>query len=603
MKRIIALLLVTVLLVFSFTACFGPKDTTTGGGEQQPGNNPNNPDNPSDSKYPWNTTELIFQISEDSDSSQLPSSSRRYLAGDILGYENDRDRVDDYVTDRNNAATKETNVTVQYQYLPDGGNYGWGKSIDHIDEQVKSGDAETPDVYVNFVYDMVAASLKGAFANLYSTTMYEDGHELAGSEHNYFAFEDSRTYSDTGDGYMYEYMRSLTLSKYKMYCLSSDYFVDMVRAFFVVPVNIGMLEQYIVPTTAEGQYNTDRDGDGKYTIDDFYTLVWDMDWTYETLAAFSGAVAMEQDGREGTSVEDRIGFVLGTSSGLPASGMLYTTSITIVKRDYPAGADDYVYSYPNMQRLVDGSGNVYHSVDESSKDTTFTELLQFSMNLAELVNSDGITTIDTVKATAMSYGGEAEAIRKNFASDNILFGGVIVLGALEQEDYLSMKGEGKKGYGIAPVPLYRSESNDKYLTQVHNNGKIGAIAFSTTKFAQCTAYLNYQSLNSSNVLNEYYNYKLKATVQVQGASGNTEMLDYIRENVRSSFDKAYEDALGYFYSQGDDKTADKQKWHALIKDSAFALGEGMRSVYNQYSAAKADHLYNLETVEFPKLPE
>ena len=599
MKRIIALLIVMTVLVLSFASCglFNSGNTSNENQQGQGGGQGVGDDN-TNSKYPWNTTELIFQISEDSDASQLPSSSRRYLAGDITGYENDRDRVDDYVSDRNSAASSETNVTVQYQYLPDNSDYGWGKSINYIDEQVKSGDAETPDVYVNFVYDMVAASLKGAFANLLSKTMYEDGHDLAGSEHNYFAFEDNARFEDTGDGYMYDYMRSLTLSKYKMYCLSSDYFVDMVRAFFVVPVNIGMLETIPV-TTEEGKYNTDRNGDGKYTIDDFYTLVWDMEWTYEALADFSSYIALEQDGVDGTSVKDRIGFVLGTSSGLPASGMLYTTSITIVKQEY-LGSGDYKYSYPNMNRNTDAEGNVTHSFDNG--DTTFTELIDFCNNLSTLMQTNGVTTISTESATTMGYTGEADAVRKNFASGNILFGGIIVLGALEHEDFLGMKGEGQKGYGIAPVPLYRSGSTDKYLTQVHNNGKIGAIAFSTKKFAQCTAYLNYQSLNSSNVLNEYYNYKLKSTVQVQGASGNVEMLDYIRENVRSSFDKAYEDALGEFYKSATNGTSEQDKWHNMIKAAQFQMTE-MREKYASVSATKADRLYNLETKIFPGLPE
>ena len=600
MKRIIALLIVMTVLVLSFASC-GLFPGGNKGNEDTPG--PNNPqgggDDNTNSKYPWNTTELIFQISEDSDASQLPSSSRRYLAGDITGYENDRDRVDDYVSDRNSAASSETNVTVQYQYLPDNSDYGWGKSINYIDEQVKSGDAETPDVYVNFVYDMVAASLKGAFANLLSKTMYEDGHDLAGSEHNYFAFEDNARFEDTGDGYMYEYMRSLTLSKHKMYCLSSDYFVDMVRAFFVVPVNIGMLETIPV-TTEEGKYNTDRNGDGKYTIDDFYTLVWDMEWTYETLADFSSYIALEQDGVDGTSVKDRIGFVLGTSSGLPAAGMLYSTSINIVKREYNTEICDYTHSYPNMKRSYNAYGDVTHSFDITDSDSTLDELVGFCNNLSTLMQTNGVTTISTESALAMGYWSEAQAIRQNFASGNVLFGGVVVLGALEHEDYLGMKGEGQKGYGIAPVPLYRSDSNDKYSTQIHNNGKIGAIAYSTKKFAQCTAYLNYQSLNSSEVLNEYYKHALSSTVQ--DTYTNTEMLDYIRDNVRSNFDKTYEDALGEFYKSATNGTSEQDKWHNMIKAAQFQMTE-MREKYASVSATKADRLYNLETKIFPGLPE
>ena len=551
------------------------------------------------SKYPWEHTTITIQINEDSDASQLPSSSRRYLAGDITGCENDQSRIDDYVTDRNNAAISETNVTVQYQYLPDGANYGWGQNVNFIYEQVMSYDSSAPDIFVNFVYDMVAASLKGAFANLYSTTMYHYGHELYGSEHNYFEFEDNLAYQDTGDRYMLGYMKSLTLSKYKMYCLASDYFTDLVRASAVIPVNIGMLEQYITPTTEEGQYNTDRDGDGKYTIDDFYELVWDMEWTYETLADFSSYIALEQDGNEGTSVKDKIGFVLGTSSGLPASGMLYSTSINIVKREYNTAIGDYTHSYPNMKRSYNAYGDVTHSFDFTDSDNTLDELVSFCNNLSTLMQSNGVTTISAESAVAMGYWSEAQAIRKSFASSNVLFGGIIVLGALEHEDYLGMKGEGQKGYGIAPVPLYRSDSNDKYSTQIHNNGKIGAISRATKKFAQCTAYLNYQSLNSSEVLEEYYNFKLKSSIQ--GTDANTEMLDYIRANVRGSLDATFEDALGEFYKSITSGTSTQDKWHVMLKNRNYQFDD-LKQKYAEVTATKADRLYKLETEIYPLLP-
>jgi hypothetical protein len=177
-----------------------------------------------------------------------------------------------------------------------------------------------------------------------------------------------------------------------------------------------------------------------------------------------------------------------------------------------------------------------------------------------------------------------------------------VLGALEHEDYLGMKGAGKKGYGIAPVPLYHSEGGDDYLTQIHNNGKIGAIAFSTDKFAQCTAYLNYQSTNSNKVLNEYYDYKLKATVQVLDAAGNVEMLQYIRYNVRSSFDKAFEDALGEFYKAQTSGNSENDKWHTMIKNANFSLTD-MRTQYATVVGVKADRLYNLENSIYPTLPD
>ena len=589
--RIIAFLMIMVLLVPTFASCGLIEKITGRGQNNRPG------DEPLVEGYPWSKTEIVFSINEDSDTDQLPSSSKRYLAGVLEESElKDHSRVDDYVEERNTEATDKTGISVKYQYLPDGGNYGWGNNIQYIYRQATGGATDAPDVYVNFVYDMVASSLKGSFANLYSTTMYGADHEWSASEYNYFAFEDNRAYKDTGKDYMYEYMRSLTLSKHKMYCLSSDYFVDMVRAFFVVPVNIEMLET-IPMSTNEGDANSDRNGDGKFDIQDFYELVWADEWNYETLAALANAVTRQTGDEEGIGLDDTIGFALGTGSGLPASGMLYTTSITIVKREF--NGSDYEYSYPNITKAANGQ----YVFDDESPDATFEQLDTFTKNLAALVGNDGVITVSSDEARTAGYANEPEAIRKKFANNTLLFGGVIVLGGLEHQDYLDMKGEGKKGYGIVPVPYYHTDlaDDETYLTQIHNNGKIGAISIGTKKFAQCTAYLNYQSTNSNRVLNEYYNQKLRQTVQVSGTDQNSEMLNYIRSHVRSSFDKAFEDALGAHYSAQSAGESEKNKWHTMIKDANFNITD-MRTQYAAKATVKATNLYDLETKVYLTLP-
>ena len=105
----------------------------------------------------------------------------------------------------------------------------------------------------------------------------------------------------------------------------------------------------------EGKANSDRTGDGKFNIDDFYELVWAGEWNYEALAELSNAIALEMGGSDSIGIEDRVGFALATGSGLPASGMLYTTSITIVKKEF--NGSDYVYSYPNMKETATGDSN------------------------------------------------------------------------------------------------------------------------------------------------------------------------------------------------------------------------------------------------------
>ena len=613
--KIIALLLALVVVLGAFASCNfggGDDDVNEGGG--------NGPDTPvAEGTYPWSTTKLIYQMTNNSNSEELGSTCQRYLAGDTTGVE-DPDTVDTLVKARNAAAASTTKVEIEYSFLPDTHQYSWGQNVNTIHQAVLNNAANAPDIYCNFVYDMVAASLKGSFANLLSTTMHDnDGSGLAGSEHNYFAFEDDFTMVDNeeGEGYMLEYMRSLSLSKFKLYCLSSDYFTDMVRAFLVVPVNIKMINDITV-SAEEGQYNSDRADaltgdptpDGKYTIEDFYQLVWDKDWTYQTLMDFSAIYSNEGGYAEGQDIGDRLVFALPVGSGLSVSGMLYTTSITIIDRKYDNDKQDYTYSYPNTK--TDDGGDTYLVTGDHE------ELNEFCDAITNLIRTDGILAVNNDQAALAGVTGDGaplKAIRQQFAANKVLFGGVICLGSLEYDEYKEMNGNNKAGYGIVPVPLYRGEYEqngqmvtDKYQTQIHNIGRVGAISKTTDKFSQCTAYLNYQSLNSTEILNEYYNFKLQYNVVGTKVTGNVEMLQYIRANVRSSFDKAYEDAIGIFYSTQTAEESRKQQWHTLIMTGTNEEGyifdaADMTHAYEAYAHVKAKRLYDLEYITFPTLPE
>ena len=240
---------------------------------------------------------------------------------------------------------------------------------------------------------------------------------------------------------------------------------------------------------------------------------------------------------------------------------------------------------------------------------THEELINFCDNLNALFQKKGVIAV----SSGDTYGfgkTDLQAIRARFASGNVLFGGVICLGSLEYDEYKAMNGQGGSGYGIVPVPLYRTNyvdaatgetKVDRYLTQIHNIGRIGAISYTTEKFAQCTAYLNYQSTHSTEILNEYYDYKLQYDVVGTGVKGNVEMLKYIRYNVRSSFDKAFEDALGKFYSATDDQ-AMAQQWHTMIKNAKYQLTD-MAGYYDSLTPQKAWRLYNLENSIYPTLPD
>ena len=624
--KLLALLLMLTLAVTMLASCFGPKgpdgptECTThidNNGDKKCDNcGANMPSTPkpgtseSGEELPavtWTeTTDLLFQMTDDSNGGQLSSGCKRFLSGESDG----QSIVEVAARERNAKAYAYANVNVKYAYYAEG-TAGWGKKITAMWQEATSDTAASrPDIFCNFVYDMVSSSLLKSFKNLYNNSYASDGVK-SGERLNYFSFaKDGKydtTYVDTGDGYMIEYMQSLTLSETKMYLLASDYFTDLVRAFFAVPVNAGLMESgAIAASTEEGAFNYDYNKNGKYDMVDFYQLVREGKWTYDAVKGFSQAVYVE--GSDATNLLDangggRYGWAVA-AGGLGASGLLYTTSVTVIERtvelvdstdpDNPGKVQSYKYWYPEQAA----------------------PLSAFATELAALFSSTGVKCIEIGTNSTASTTAELE-VRRAFAASQVLFGGIVCVGSLEESVYGDMSANGGKGFGVVPVPLFRTEHTvtaedgtnttvkDTYLTQIHNIGRIAAIAVKSTKFAQCSAFLNYQSLNSSKILDQYYNLTLK-TDAAAAVEGNAEMLDYIRENVRSSFDKAFEDAIARHQLSGngnDSINLNDNKWHNLILDYNYVMPDGsMQEKYDSLVTVKDTYLQQLAQ-SYANLPE
>ena len=269
--------------------------------------------------YPWEETALIMQLTENTNGQEILSVSRRYLVGDDNTVSDD---ISNSVRNRNAMAEYATNTRITYYYYPDTSEYGWGTNIERIQETNLRGSTDTPDIYCNFLYDMVGASLKGCFANLLADNI------SATRGTNYFEFvKDDYNYERNDEGYMYEYMQSLTLApNSKMYVLASDYFIDMVSAFYCIPVSNRIMEDrgaYVVAENPQGMTvyeGGDRNGDGKFDIDDFYCQVKAGEWTYDLLAKFSAVVCSPCATNDGTCIigDEIVGFAM-SSSALAAS--------------------------------------------------------------------------------------------------------------------------------------------------------------------------------------------------------------------------------------------------------------------------------------------
>ncbi len=521
--------------------------------------------------FPWTSGTLTFEMTDHSNGQELPSGCKNWMAGETTGTASMTEQA---VKERNTDAYATTKLTVQYKYLPDNDpNYSWSKNYTRIYEDKAKGIYS--DMYCNFVYDLIGASLQGCFANL-KTLNYQ----------NYFEFAGDDDYGTTiGDstGYMYEYMTSLSIDETKMYLLASDYFIDLIRAYYCVPVNIAMLNDLAADDVLGlGRANT---------VTDFAKAVKDGKWTYDLLMQYC---AKFQDSSVNS---DKKGFAIAQHS-LSSAGLLYTSSVRLFTDERKLPGNSFVAT---------GDNSPYSYAD--TNDT----LYAFAEALEELVTSSGVVRFTKNDTTGL--GSNLLYIREQFTNHRVLFGGVILLGSLEYQNYQEMKTGDGEGFLVVPVPLYNEyneATNDIYSTQVHNVGRIGAISVLTEKFTECSAFLNYQSVRSRNVRDTYYNYELLYSV-VGGDSedilqANKDMLELLRASVITGFDKAYEDSSALFNPDELVTTLDGQtkfinlKWHDIMDQGSYLRSNTIRTYYEQLKDAKENCMKKLFNNGYTMLP-
>ena len=488
----------------------------------------------------WDETDVIMQLNLNSSGNELEALTKRYMAGESEDYE----RIDDMVLDRNQSAMTKTGVYVTYTYLEETDKIYWGKYTNEIATDIATfTQGESPDMYCGFAYDLSMSATLGHFKNLYN-----DG----GEKGNFFTFllDDYRPQYDD-EGYLIDFMKSVTpLPETKMYLYASNYTLDAFRAAYVIPVSISLLHQIDVSDLPDG---SDADNSGAYEINEFYNMIWNVEWTYDMMATLSAAIYSPT----ATSTENHFGntngFVLDTSMGLPTVGMIYST--------------DFYWISQN----VDEYGNYSYYVPETN-----TQLEEMAIAYERLFNTNGIfMSSASMENTQVGTSGAGMGIRQRFSEDKILFGNVVIVGQLDYEAYQNMEG----GFGIAPIPLYEAYEGAEYKTALHNIARVIGISKPSAYFSECTAFLDYQALNSDDVMKQYFRSLQYDTVG--GEEYNIVMLEYIRSDIRSNRDQYLENicnnsAIGIISEYPD---LNNCKWAGFFKNANFKASE-IRSKYD-----------------------
>ena len=111
-----------------------------------------------------------------------------------------------------------------------------------------------------------------------------------------------------------------------------------------------------------------------------------------------------------------------------------------------------------------------------------------------------------------------------------------------------------------------------------------------------------KTTHSTDILNEYYEYNLQYGA-TDGSTGTVEMLQYIRLNVRSAFDKTFEDVIKVRF-EADYKTVSKSgssSWSSHLTYFDYTRGAEFVNDYDSLVGRKEDNLENL-LVEYDSLP-
>ena len=444
--------------------------------------------------YYWDDNRsIIIEMNLSANNGELAALTKRYMAGIAEEGQILNTRLDQLVADRNTAANTATNTSVDYIFLPDG-KYDWNSYHGPISSAIAAPTAETPDVYCGLAWDLGACSAKGDFINLKST--------VRGQGNNYFTFNEENYNAEYDDeGYFYDLMASMSPVDDKMYIYASNYTLDVIRAIYCVPVSITLLEsleiEKIASVAQNFTYKWDSDDDGDWDVDDFYDIVMTNNWTYDMLGILGGAAYSNDSGAAKANFKDTLGFVYDVNTGLQCAGIMFSNDIQLFDKTY------------------NDAGDPVFIVPESN--AAFVELVT---ELSEVFNYAGNFADNVAPA---GYDSIMYATRARFSEDKILFGGIVMVGALDYAEYQGMEG----GFGIVPVPLI--SAGREYVSAIHNLARVMGIAKTTTRFEEASAYLDYQTLHSDETMSTYYTLLQYDTVG--GEEYNIAVLDILRNSL------------------------------------------------------------------------
>ena len=257
--RIFCLLLCLCLLLPALVACGGGGTSETKpSSESSSGSSSESTSTSEEAERDWSLVnfdgeELIVNVSTWVNTEQTFGAADVYSRGpDSL---QGADEVGKMIYDRN--LNLETGLGISVRWEETDVSVGSSQAV--IETFVKTSVENSPDIFINDVYDVIHAMLTNSLWNVYDSS---DGQ--GGELDNYFDF--------THETWFEEYMAGTSVTAEKRYVLVSDYFIDVIRYSYVMYVNRGMFDEVM-----QGQY---------ITVHDLYEYVQQGLWDYDLLIQY-----------------------------------------------------------------------------------------------------------------------------------------------------------------------------------------------------------------------------------------------------------------------------------------------------------------------------
>ena len=458
-------------------------------------------------------------------SAEKSSKNDIYLAGPDAVEDGVTPLIQQMIYERNRAADNLFATTVEYVFW----DTGFNDQADRIDLVVKGNAPDAPDLFVNMIYNLNRALLKGDFKDIRS---------IPGG---FFDF--------SAEGWLTEWMENMSFTDDRAYILGGDYFLDVMRAMTALPFNMTMMDQNAAKLSSAILPEGETLGVNEELTTYFFDLVDRGGWTYDVLAKLCSAIWVDVDGNGSDSIGDVLGIIADEYGGIHSASFIYSCGEKLTE----------AYTIEDPESEYNGKQWIKYADDPTVLNSIFDAVA------AVFTAPGSMSTNYTFSGNTPEKPGAAYHHVK-FAASELLFAGVCTLGALEDTAFQEMTDL----YSVVPMP--KIDVTKEYNTIIINQGDAGSINVNANprKARVLSAYIQYCTENSPAIRHQFLQIvtKYKTTTYNQGTD---RMLNIIYDGVLYDRDKTVEDMNS------------EPRWHKLMKQKHFEGGASY--IATEYASA------------------